>query len=156
MEKEIIVAIIAALATVVTVIGSILAVKLTSNMQIKQQRIIENRAMKRQYYTRFIDAFSKKLIYMNQPDCKEKTEAEQEFILEANKLPMYASEEMILYIEAIKNPQIAKDKKIEDFLILLREDLCDDSFKSFKKIHGISLVMPSRAAYTPINEKNKE
>ena len=155
MEKEIIVAIIAALATVVTVIGSILAVKLTSNMQIKEQRIIENRAMKRQYYTRFIDAFSKKLIYMNQPDCKEKTEAEHEFILEANKMTMYASEEMIQFIEAIKNPQIAKEKKMDEFLIILRKDLCDDSFRPFTKISGISLSMPSRVECSPKKEKKK-
>ena len=40
MKMEIIVALIAAGATVLTIIGSIVAVKVTSNSQIKEQKII--------------------------------------------------------------------------------------------------------------------
>ena len=111
MKMEIIVALIAAGATVLTIIGSIVAVKVTSNSQIKEQKIAADREMKRKYYNAFIEAFTKKLFYINKPDCMEKIEAEMTFVLEANRLPLYASEEMIQFIERIKNPQIAKETK---------------------------------------------
>lgn len=56
MKMEIIVALIAAGATVLTIIGSIVAVKVTSNSQIKEQKIIADREMKRKYYNAFIEA----------------------------------------------------------------------------------------------------
>ena len=92
MKMEIIVALIAAGATVLTIIGSIVAVKVTSNSQIKEQKIIADREMKRKYYNAFIETFTQKLFYINKPDCMEKIEAEMTFVLEANRLPLYASE----------------------------------------------------------------
>ena len=119
MKMEIIVALIAAGATVLTIIGSIVAVKVTSNSQIKEQKIIADREMKRKYYNAFIEAFTQKLFYINKPDCMEKIEAEMTFVLEANRLPLYASEEMIQFIERIKNSTIAKETKMEEFLVIL-------------------------------------
>lgn len=155
MKMEIIVALIAAGATVLTIIGSIVAVKVTSNSQIKEQKIAADRKMKRKYYNAFIEAFTKKLFYINKPDCMEKIEAEMTFVLEANRLPLYASEEMIQFIERIKNPQIAKETKMEEFLIILRRDLCENTFENFSDIKGISLVLPSKVIYTNSNgQKN--
>ena len=71
--------------------------------------------------------------------------AEMTFVLEANRLPLYASEEMIQFIEKIKNPQIAKETKMEEFLIILRRDLCENTFENFSDIKGISLVLPNDA-----------
>lgn len=151
MEMEIIVALIAAGATVLTIIGSIVAVKVTSNSQIKEQKIVADREMKRKYYNAFIEAFTKKLFYINKPDCMEKIEAEMTFVLEANRLPLYASEEMIQFIERIKNPQIAKETKMEEFLVILRKDLCENSFDNFSDIKEITLTMPNRVIYTDLN-----
>ena len=50
MKSEIIVALIAAGTTILTIIGSIVAVKITSNSQIKEQKIAADREMKRKYY----------------------------------------------------------------------------------------------------------
>ena len=52
METEIIVAIIAASATVMTIIGSIIATKMTTNAQLREQQIASNREMKRNYYAK--------------------------------------------------------------------------------------------------------
>ena len=145
MKMEIIVALIAAGATVLTIIGSIVAVKVTSNSQIKEQKIIADREMKRKYYNAFIEAFTQKLFYINKPDCMEKIEAEMTFVLEANRLPLYASEEMI------KNSTIAKETKMEEFLVILRKDLCENSFDNFSDIKKIALVMPNRVIYTDLN-----
>lgn len=151
MKMEIIVALIAAGATVLTIIGSIVAVKVTSNSQIKGQKIAADREMKRKYYNAFIEAFTKKLFYINKPDCMEKIEAEMTFVLEANRLPLYASEEMIQFIERIKNPQIAKETKMEEFLVILRKDLCENSFDNFSDIKEITLTMPNSVIYTDLN-----
>ena len=151
MKMEIIVALIAAGATVLTIIGSIVAVKVTSNSQIKEQKIAADREMKRKYYNAFIEAFTKKLFYINKPDCMEKIEAEMTFVLEANRLPLYASEEMIQFIERIKNSTIAKETKMEEFLVILRKDLCENSFDNFSDIKKITLVMPNRVIYTDLN-----
>ena len=151
MKMEIIVALIAAGATVLTIIGSIVAVKVTSNSQIKEQKIAADREMKRKYYNAFIEAFTKKLFYINKPDCMEKIEAEMTFVLEANRLPLYASEEMIQFIEKIKNPQIAKETKMEELLVILRKDLCENSFDNFSDIKEITLTMPNRVIYTDLN-----
>ena len=151
MKMEIIVALIAAGATVLIIIGSIVAVKVTSNSQIKEQKIAADREMKRKYYNAFIEAFTKKLFYINKPDCMEKIEAEMTFVLEANRLPLYASEEMIQFIERIKNPQIAKETKMEELLVILRKDLCENSFDNFSDIKEITLTMPNRVIYTDLN-----
>ena len=151
MKMEIIVALIAAGATVLTIIGSIVAVKVTSNSQKKEQKIAADREMKRKYYNAFIEAFTKKLFYINKPDCMEKIEAEMTFVLEANRLPLYASEEMIQFIERIKNPQIAKETKMEELLVILRKDLCENSFDNFSDIKEITLTMPNRVIYTDLN-----
>lgn len=151
MKMEIIVVLIAAGATVLTIIGSIVAVKVTSNSQIKEQKIAADREMKRKYYNAFIEAFTKKLFYINKPDCMEKIEAEMTFVLEANRLPLYASEEMIQFIERIKNPQIAKETKMEELLVILRKDLCENSFDNFSDIKEITLTMPNRVIYTDLN-----
>ena len=151
MKMEIIVALIAAGATVLTIIGSIVAVKVTSNSQIKEQKIAADREMKRKYYNAFIEAFTKKLFYINKPDCMEKIEAEMTFVLEANRLPLYASEEMIQFIERIKNPQSAKETKMEELLVILRKDLCENSFDNFSDIKEITLTMPNRVIYTDLN-----
>ena len=90
MKSEIIVALIAAGTTILTIIGSIVAVKITSNSQIKEQKIAADREMKRKYYNAFIEAFTKKLFYIGKHDCIEKIEAEMAFVLEANRLPLYA------------------------------------------------------------------
>ena len=52
---------------------------------------------------------------------------------------------MIQFIEKIKNPQIAKETKMEEFLIILRRDLCENTFENFSDIKGISLVLPNDA-----------
>ena len=109
--------------------------------------------MKRKYYNAFIEAFTQKLFYINKPDCMEKIEAEMTFVLEANRLPLYASEEMIQFIERIKNSTIAKETKMEEFLVILRKDLCENSFDNFSDIKKIALVMPNRVIFTDLKQR---
>lgn len=155
MNIEIIVALIAVGATVLTIIGSIVAVKLTSNSQIKEQKIAADREMKRKYYNAFIEAYTKKMFYAFKPDCIEKVEAEMAFLIEANRLSLYASEEMVQFIENIKDPINAKKTKMNDFFVILRKDLCENTFEDFSDIEGISLTIPNRVICTDSNGQKK-
>ena len=46
---------------------------------------------------------------------------------------------------ADKTGKIAKETKMEEFLIILRRDLCENTFENFSDIKGISLVLPNDA-----------
>ena len=131
-----------------SIVGSIIAVKLTSNSQIKEQQMAANREMKRKYYNAFIEAFTKKRLYIDKPDCIEKIEAEMAFIFEANRLSLYASEEMIQFVEEMKNPTTAKKTTMDNFLTIVRKDLCDNSFEKFSNISGISFVKANKVICT--------
>ena len=41
--------------------------------------------------------------------------------------------------------------KMEEFLVILRKDLCENSFDNFSDIKKITLVMPNRVIYTDLN-----
>lgn len=44
---------------------------------------------------------------------------------------------------------------MEEFLIILRRDLCENTFENFSDIKGISLVLPNKVIYTNSNgQKN--
>ena len=70
--------------------------------------------------------------------------AEMEFVLEANKLPMYASEEMLQFIEKMKNPKAAQDTPVGEFLKILRNDLCENDFNKLSNQTELSLTVPNR------------
>lgn len=155
MENEIIIALIEAGTTILTIIGSIvgsiIAVKLTGKSQIKEQKIAADREMKRQYYKAFVEALTKKMFYENKPECIEKVEAEIAFQLESNKLVLYASEEVVQFMEGIKDP--AKECNLGEILLLLRKDLCDSSFERFVNIKEIKFTMPIRVICTDFTGK---
>ena len=144
MDNEIIIAIIAAVATVTTVIGSIIATALTNNSQQEQQRIEAVRDMKRTYYNSFIEAYTRKLQFVAKPDSPEKIEAEMQFMLEVNRLPLYASQEMVEFISAMHDETTAKNTSTSDFFVIMRRDLCSNNFQPFDNLKE-----------TPISLSNK-
>ena len=52
---------------------------------------------------------------------------------------------------ADKTGKIAKETKMEEFLVILRKDLCENSFDNFSDIKEITLTMPNRVIYTDLN-----
>lgn len=147
-KTEIQVAIIAAIATIITVIGSIYISNKTNNTQVELQRIEAVREMKRTYYNDLTEAFTKKLMYTNMPDSIEKVEAEMKFLEEASRLPLYASQEMVEFIETMKDPKTAKDTKLKEYYIIMRRDLCSNEFNEFNELADLSITVPQRVVVT--------
>lgn len=144
MNNEIIIAIIAAVATIITVIGSIIATALTNNSQQEQQRIEAVRNMKRTYYNAFIEAYTKKLQFFTKPESPEKIEAEMRFMLEVNRLPLYASQEMVEFISAMHDEATAKNTSTSDFFVIMRRDLCSNDFQQFDNLSETPISLSSK------------
>ncbi len=147
-KTEIQVALIAAVTTICTVIGSIYAVNSTNSSQLELKRIDSIRDMKRTYYNALAKSFALKLMYNDVPDSIEKVEAEMNFLKEANRLPLYASQEMIEFIEKMKDPKLAANTKISDFYIIMRNDLYSTDFKPFDSQFELSITMPHAVIIT--------
>lgn len=147
-KTEIQVAIIAALATIFTIIASIWVSNSTNNAQVELQRIEAVREMKRAYYNALTEAFTKKLMYINMPDSIEKVEAEMQFLEESSRVPLYASQEMVEFIENMKDPEKAKETKLKEYYIIMRKDLCSNEFKEFKDLADISITVPDKVIVT--------
>ena len=152
-NTEIIVAIIAMIGVILTIIGSIIATNLTNNSQLEQQRIDSIREMKRTYYNQLIEAYTEKLMYINKPDSVEKIEAEIRFLKEANRVPLFASQEMTEFMERMKNPQIAEKTSTGEFYLIMRKDLASSDFKNFDAPIELSISIPNNVT---INEKGNK
>ena len=140
MKTEVTVAIIAAIGVAVTVLGSIWVTNSTNKAQLEAQRIEAVRDMKRTYYTAFIDAYTKKMEYVFMPCSAEQVEANMKFVEEVNKLPLYASQDVVEFIEQMKNTQDASTTKLFE---LIRADLCSNEFKTFEDLETISFTVPN-------------
>lgn len=150
-NTEIQVAIIAVVGVIFTIIGSIIATNLTNNSQLEQQRIDSIREMKRTYYNQLTEAYTEKLMYINKPDSIEKIEAEIRFLKESNRVPLFASQEMVEFMEKIKNPEIAKKTSTGEFYLIMRKDLASSDFKNFDAPIELSISIPNKVIVT--NEK---
>lgn len=149
MQKtEIQVAIIMVIGVFVTVVGSIKATNLINNGQLEQQRVEAVREMKMKYYNQLTETFAEKLMYTNLPDSIEKVEAEIRFLKEANRVPLYASQEMVQFIENMKNPEIAKSTKTSEYYKIMRKDLSSSDFEDFKNSMSMSISIPNKVIVT--------
>ncbi len=63
------------------------------------------------------------------------------FMEEANRVPLYASQEMVEFMEKIKDPKVAKDTSMTDFFIIMRADLCSDDFEDFSEIETVNMAI---------------
>lgn len=104
--------------------------------------------MKRTYYNQLTESFTKKLMYIGKPDSIEKVEAEMRFLEEANRLPLYASQEMVEFIEQMKNPEIARNTSTKEFYIIMRKDLCSNNFDEFNNLNEIGIGIPDKVIIT--------
>ena len=153
-KTEIQVALISVIGIVIAIIGSIIATNITNNGQLEQQRIEAVREMKRTYYNQLTEAYIEKLMYIDKPDSIEKINSEKKFLVEASRLPLYASQEMIEFIERMKNPNIAAKTSVTEFYKIMRKDLCSNDFENFKDLSNISISIPNKVVITD-SEGNK-
>ena len=145
---KIVVAIIAAVATVLTVGGSIAVAVVTNNAQIEQQRFEEAREIKRTYYNQFIEAYTNKLQFVDKPNSPEKVQAEMNFALEVNRLPLYASQEMVEFVNSMWNSEKASLTSTNEFYDIMRRDLCTDEFLPFENLDEFNMAISNYVVIT--------
>lgn len=150
-EKEVQAAIIAVIGVGITAWASIKSINLTNSGQLEQQRIEDVRDMKRTYYNQLAETFTKKILYSNAKDSIEYIEAESQFLIEASRLPLYASQEMVEFIEDMKDPYIASETSITEFYNIMRKDLCSSSFEEFDGLKELSMSIPKQIIVTELN-----
>ena len=103
------------------------------------------RTIKLEYYHKFIEAFARKYNYISCPDSKEAVEANLNFILEINRLPLYASQEMVHLIESIRNN--GGQNQFSELYSVLRKDLSTDEFSAFNDLN-FSFTIPEKTIIT--------
>lgn len=112
---------------IVTAIGTIagLYIAYSYNNNYKNQKELQIMQIKREYYNEFLAAFIKKMNYYPALfDTLEAVEANEKFCIEASRLTMYASKDVI---ECVAKIQKGEKVESEELILLIRKDLglCD-------------------------------
>ena len=141
VSDNIILAFIGALTAIITIVGSIYVNQQLSVDNARQQREMEIRKIKQEYYHKFTESFMLKIAYLPKPDSDEYKSADKYFCLERNRLPLYASQELIEWVDSVARGTIPN----ADFTVLydmIRKDLCNNDFKEFNNLKEISVTLP--------------
>jgi len=136
---NVVIAIIGSATAIITILGSILVAQLSSNANAKQQREAESRKIKQDYYNRFIEALTTKLAYIKDSTCTEAIESNQKFCLEANRLPLYASQKVVKFVNDISE---GKKASFSELFTLIREDLCSNDYEKFEESLKFNIQIP--------------
>ena len=152
-KTEVQVAVIAGLFALVSIIPSVYMSNENNEAQAALQRAEDVREMKREYYDDLTEAFVTQLMYQDADGTVEQVEARQNFLLAASKVPLYASEEMVQFIESMKNPETAKNTGVENYYIIMRKDLCSDAFSAFEDIQTLTIYITDDVLVTDENGK---
>lgn len=131
LSKEFIIALMVLIGTVMTIQGG-----------LEEQRVVANREMKQMYYNQFMEAYTNKMIADSSGTRNENIDVQ--FNLEVNRLPLYASQEMIEHVEKLKNPKPGDDISAKRFYEIMRRDLCSEKFIKFKDLPEITFTIPSK------------
>lgn len=142
IDNAIIYSLITALTAIITVIGSIYVNQSISAESSRNQRLVEIRKMKQDYYHKFTESFMLRMTYIPNQNSTEFKEADKTFCIEKNRLPLYASQKIVEYVD-----EVASGKNLTaDFKTLfelIRKDLNDDTFTDFDNLKNISVTLPA-------------
>lgn len=135
---------VSVITAIFAIVSSIIVTSISYDNQLEQQRIEEARETKRTYYNEFIEAYTNKLSFVDKPDSPEKVEAEMKFVLEVNRLPLYASQEMVEFINSMWDNEKATMTSTSEFYDIMRQDLCSDSFLPFDDLDAFSMAISEK------------
>lgn len=142
IDEKIIISLIGSMTAIITIIGSIYVNKLLSNENSKQQRALEIRKAKQEYYHEFTESFLLRIAYLPNQKSKEFKDADRKFCIEKNRLPLYASQEMIEYVEEVASGK-SLTADFKTLFELIRKDLLNDELKEFQNLKNINVTLPS-------------
>jgi len=142
IDEKVIISLIGSLTAIITIIGSIYVNKILSNENSNNQRILEIRKTKQEYYHEFTESFLLRITYLPNQNSKEFKDADKKFCIEKNRLPLYASQEIIEYVEEVASGKtLTADFKT--LFELIRKDLLNDELKEFKNLKSLNVTLPS-------------
>lgn len=142
VDEKIIISLIGSLTAIITVIGSIYVNKLLSNENSKQQRALEIRKTKQEYYHEFTESFLLRMAYLPNQKSKEFKEADRKFCIEKNRLPLYASQTLIEYVDEVASGK-SLTADFKTLFELIRKDLLNDELKEFENLKTLNVTLPS-------------
>jgi heme/copper-type cytochrome/quinol oxidase subunit 2 len=144
IDNSVVYSLITALTAIITVIGSIYVNQSLASENAKNQRSMEIRKMKQDYYHRFTESFMLRLAYLPNQNSNEFKDADKKFCIEKNRLPLYASQEIVEYVD-----EVASGKNLtanfKTLFELIREDLKNDDFRGFEELKDISVTLPAES-----------
>ena len=108
----------------------------------KLQRSAEARKIKQDYYHMFLDSVSTKFSYLNDMESEKAEKANQKFCIEFNRLPLYASQEVVEFVNAFAVG--GKTPNFTDLYDLIRKDLCSDKYESFQNLVEFNFQVPNK------------
>lgn len=141
-SDNVVIAFIGALAAFFTIIGSIYVAQNTANSNAKQQRDMEVRKLKQEYYHVFLEAMYLKFSNIKNMDCNETVEANKRFCIEVNRLPLYASQEVVESINDFAGGGAPPEFSI--LYELIRKDLCSSTYEQFRNLKKIYFQIPNK------------
>lgn len=156
ISDNVAITLITSLGILLTIIGSITIVQMTSKSNLKEQRAMDIRKIKLKYYHKFMESYNNKLMYSseltknNLSIQKKLAKLDEAFNLEVNRLPLYASQEVVEFIENAKDTTDNKDTTFGKMYELIRKDISNDEFNEFEKLN-ISHSVPK---FIVIKEEN--
>lgn len=144
ISDNVIIAIIGAITAATTIIGSVFVAQLTASHEAEKQRQIEARNLKREFYNRFLELFSKNMASMNSGS-QEDLKVNQEFCIEVNRLPLYASQEVVELVNHVASGNAKPgEADFNKLFSAIREDLCSDDYKEFNNLKTINFQIPNK------------
>ncbi|KWT98703.1 hypothetical protein APQ14_19695 [Vibrio toranzoniae] len=119
-----------------------LVAELTYLSDSKLQRSAEARKIKQDYYHMFLNAVSTKFSYLNDMESEKAVRANQKFCIEFNRLPLYASQEVVEFVNNFAAG--GKAPNFAELYDLIRKDLCSDEYESFKNLTKFNFQVPNK------------
>ncbi len=137
LPEKIVIALIAALSTIVTITGSIFTNRFLISEQIRKEKEMDFLKVKREFYHDFLEFFLIHLSYMakGQSSTNEAGENEKILLIYKMRLPLYASQEVIEFFENSNSNQ----SNFSELYRLIRIDLLNSNLTEFKNLGNISV-----------------
>lgn len=127
-DTRVFLALVAAITAVVTTLGSFYLAGFNARKKEEQDRATESRKLKIDYYFRFLEALTRKMSHPKDDDLN------MTFCVEKNRLPLYASQEVIELVEKIAKGVQSNTPTFTDLYAAIRNDLTTSAFSDLCKL----------------------
>ncbi|MCF2908299.1 hypothetical protein L1285_08175 [Pseudoalteromonas sp. DL2-H2.2] len=120
--------------------------ELTSEMAYlkdsKLQRDAEARQIKQDYYHMFLEAVSIKFSHHNDMESEDAISANRKFCVEVNRLPLYASQEVVEFVSKFAGG--GKAPEFTELYEVIRKDLCSNAYSGFDNLAQFHFQIPNK------------